>query len=129
MSYPLEAGGRYLAPIVHELAHVMQMRIAGGLAALRASGLDSRQIELGADFLAGFVFSEALRHVDIDEFQNNLSLIGSYYERTDEAHGTPAQRVSAFRIGAVRAPPYHEFDVQTASRYFGANDYTRVTLR
>lgn len=129
VTYPTEAAGKHLAPIVHELAHVMQMRLAGGLDALWAGGMDSRQIELGADFLTGLVFSEALRHVDLDEFQHNLSLIGLYYERNDEAHGTPAQRLSAFRIGVTRAPPYPEFDFAKASRYFRANEYPRVIAR
>ena len=127
VNYPIEVGKDFLAPIVHELAHVTQMRLAGGLEPLRSKMTTSRRIELGADFLTGFVFSGVLHDADINEFQHNLSLIGLYQERLDQAHGTPAQRTMAFRRGVMRRSPYDELHVQSAILYFNDNDYAKVT--
>lgn len=98
ITYPVDAAGTYLAPVTHELAHVLQMEIAGGLTALRQT--PSKKIELGADFLTGIVFSRELPKAGLDEFQNNLSLSGKYVELEVGAHGRPDQRAAAFRTGA-----------------------------
>jgi hypothetical protein len=108
---------RFLAPVTHELAHVMQMRLAGGLRQL-AEEQDSLRAELGADFIAGIVFTAKFADLDRGEFQNNVQLVGLYDEHADDAHGTPSQRIAAFRYGLNF--PFREDvpDVRTAAGYF-----------
>ncbi|GAB3359215.1 hypothetical protein GCM10027430_30780 [Lysobacter tyrosinilyticus] len=117
ITYPAEIDDRYLAPITHELAHVMQMQIAGGKDALRQAR-SPLKIELGADFVTGIVFREKLSQRPWGEFQNNIKLTGLYRERAYDAHGTPAQRSAAFRFGLHF--PFSEDvpDVRIASSYF-----------
>lgn len=98
ITYPSVDGESHIAPITHELAHVLQMEIAGSLQALQRN--PSRKIELGADYLTGIVFVQHLSDIGYNEFQHNLSLIGLFVELDATAHGTPAQRTAAFRFGA-----------------------------
>lgn len=114
-----------VAPIVHELAHVAQMRGAQGLEGLRRKH-ESRRIELGADFVAGLVFTTVLKNADFKDFLLNLNLVGSYRQREVETHGTPDQRSSAFRLGAFYKYPYNELPIGKAEQYFQENDYARV---
>ena len=114
-----------VAPIVHELAHVAQMRNFQGLESLRKN-YESRRIELGADFVAGLIFATALKDADIKDFLLNLNLIGSYRRREVETHGTPEQRSSAFRRGAFLKYPYDELPISKSERYFQENDYARI---
>lgn len=92
-----------LAPVIHELAHVAQMEATGGFEALRAQAEgDSRRIELGADYIAGVVFAQIIAEsgeIRANDFQNDLNLIGLYYEAAQNAHGTPEERTAAFRYG------------------------------
>lgn len=122
--YPTDADANVLAPIIHELAHVLQMSMAGGLRGLRNS-YSSIKIELSADFMVGYAFGVLLDKTDRDQFQHNLSLVGAYVERFEAAHGTPAQRTEAFRLGAVRRYPYSQFDIRKAYEYFLQNDIAR----
>jgi len=98
--YPILDGpvAAYVAPLTHELSHVFQMERAGGLGKFIADYPDSKRRELGADFLTGVVFKNASFQANQD-FQTNLDLIGKFREMRKNAHGTPAQRASAFRIG------------------------------
>jgi hypothetical protein len=98
ITYPSNAKTDFLAPFTHELAHVLQIEMAGGLKPLQDS-LESKRIELGADFLTGIVFSYALKEAGLREFQRNLSLIGLYRDSSSNAHGSPGQRTFAFRRG------------------------------
>jgi len=122
--YPSTAKSNYLAPIVHELAHVVQMRNAGGLAALDPKE-NSRRIELGADFLAGLAFNMSLSHLNSRDFETNLQLAGSYKVESDD-HGTPEHRTQAFRFGSNRKEPYQELTILEAMTYWNANDYARI---
>lgn len=128
VTYPSEIGQRYLAPVVHELAHVMQMTRAAGLERLRAT-LSSIQIELGADFMVGYIFARNLTGTDREEFQHNLSLVGAYVEKWEDAHGTPEQRTAAFRRGVVNLYPYPELNYARASDYFIRNDFSIITQK
>ncbi len=100
--YPtLDDARRYKAPIIHELAHVLQLERSGGMSALSQSLNGSTpRIELGADFLAGVVYKR-LWPTDDDtfEYQSDVQLLGSYHLEDAERHGTPADRNSAFRLG------------------------------
>lgn len=124
---PLRAGGylitypagekRFLAPVTHELAHVMQMRLAGGLGPFVLQQ-DSLHAELGADFVAGIVFTAKFANLDRGEFQNNIQLVGRYDERAAEAHGSPSQRTAAFRYGLNFRFREDVSDVRMAVSYF-----------
>lgn len=122
--YPSTAKANFLAPIVHELAHVVQMRNAGGLAALNAKE-NSRRIELGADFLAGLAFNMSLNSMNGGDFETNLQLAGSYKVEIDD-HGLPEHRAQAFRRGSNRTEPYPELTIIEALIYWNANDYPRI---
>lgn len=123
IQYPLGDEISYIAPIAHELAHVWQSRNAGSMAMLMAENLASiKQIELGADFLTGIVFKESEAFTK-NMFQTSLSLSGRYVEKDAEAHGTPAQRISAFRYGYF-APPFE--NLRDANEEFQANIYGKL---
>ncbi|MEO5692615.1 MAG: hypothetical protein ABIQ72_05790 [Usitatibacter sp.] len=124
ITYPTSAGGSHIGPITHELAHVMQMEVAGSLEALRQN--PSRKIELGADYLTGIVFVQALRDIGYNEFQHNLSLIGLYVELDPNAHGTPSQRTAAFRFGANMKFDEVNRSIHRAHEEFMADVYGQV---
>jgi hypothetical protein len=126
VDYPSSAKSDYLAAVVHELAHIVQIRAAGGLKELDPKS-NSRRIELGADFLAGLAFNGPLRRLNKGNFESSLNLIGSYTATKSEDHGLPAHRAQAFRLGAVRADPYPELNTAQALEYFYGNDYARIT--
>jgi hypothetical protein len=125
ITYPLEATDSYLAPITHELAHVVQMRMYGGLEPLHEQLKSSLRIELGADYLAGLAYSRVLNNVSQDTFQHNLSLIGLYREASFNRHGTPAQRTGAFRYGLIDLMKADK-SVERASQNFQANLYVQI---
>ena len=92
-----------VAPVIHELAHVAQMRRVQGLENLRRA-YEPRRIELGADFVAGLIFAKVLKNADMKDFLLNLNLIGSYKTLDVSSHGTPEQRSGSFRRGVHCAP-------------------------
>jgi len=125
ISYPSDAQNDFLAPITHELAHVLQIEMAGGLEPLRDS-LASKRIELGADFLTGIIFSFALKEARLGEFQHNLSLMGLYRDSASKAHGSPTQRTSAFRRGVFFNFARVSMSFPRASQEFQANIYGEI---
>lgn len=93
----------YLAPITHELSHVLQIELSGG----RGELLDKREIlsiELGADFLSGIVFALTKSLDKLSIYETNLHLVGLYQDDKKNAHGTWEQRTIAFRKGAFLKP-------------------------
>jgi hypothetical protein len=123
VTYPSNLNRNYLAPITHELAHVLQMKNAGGLAALRDRE-EPRRIELGADFLAGLAHAKSLKKLSIEDFETNLQLAGTYKLAAD--HGPPEYRGQAFRIGSTAAPPYRDLSILDALKYWNANGYPSI---
>jgi hypothetical protein len=127
--YPVDVGDRFVAPVTHELAHVLQIQVAGSMSILQAQ--NSKRIELGADFITGIVF-HALFESDIrtdmrglaaakrrrGEFANNIRLTGSYIEESGDAHGDPSDRSTAFRWGLNFRFREEVPDVRVASSYF-----------
>jgi hypothetical protein len=92
------AHDKYVAPLLHEMGHVFQLKQAGSYANLKASLDDSiERIELGADFIAGF----GANHLGLEPnaFLINLKLVGNYNNNDLESHGRPEDRVFAFRNG------------------------------
>ncbi|MDM0078951.1 hypothetical protein QTH90_31420 [Variovorax sp. J2P1-59] len=125
VQYPSAAKSNYLAPIVHELAHVLQMRDAGSLEALNPKK-NSHRIELGADFLSGLAFNSSLMQVKDKDFETNLELAGSYKVEVDD-HGPPEHRSAAFRRGLVRKEPFSELTIIQSLKYWYANDYQTLS--
>lgn len=121
--YPSTLKSNYLSPIVHELAHIVQIRDAGGIATLNSKE-SSRRIELGADFLAGLAFNMLLQHLNSVDFETNLELAGSYKTEVDD-HGRPEHRGQAFRRGFIRLEPYPELTISEALTYWNSNDFAR----
>ncbi len=121
VKYPADIPANFLAPIVHELAHLVQMRKAGGLAALDPAK-NSKRIELGADFLAGLAFKMALSRLNDVDFERNLHLIGAYKILFGD-HGKPEDRTAAFRLGFTRSEPYNELSISESLDYFNKNQY------
>jgi len=116
-----------VAPIVHELSHVVQVREAGSYAKFRAKLADSRRVELGADFLAGVVFANYLSVGNL-KYQNSLELVGRYREDSFAAHGTPGQRNAAYRLGAyfLLNQPNFPLDLPKLHLDFQENGYADV---
>ena len=81
---------------------------------------------MGADYLAGFVFSRALNHLSLNEFQHSLNLIGLYVESDQNAHGTPEQRTAAFRFGAHVSPSFTDDQIRILNENFQANIYGQL---
>lgn len=121
IAYPTNQDQRYLGPIVHELAHVMQLSSPGGL----RNADDSRKVELGADFIAGLVFQRALQGIDVEAFQHGLALTGLYYESADDGHGSPEARLAAFRWGLNFKLTNDIPDIRAAARNFDEEFYLR----
>jgi len=126
VTYPSETSDSYLAPITHELAHVLQMEIEVNSAEHLLKEYGSKRVELGADFLTGIVFSSSLENNDINEFQHNLMLIGLYREMEEDAHGSPAQRTAAFRFGYFLKNTEVKSNINMAFRYFLDNLYGQI---
>lgn len=125
VTYPSETPDDYLAPMIHELAHVMQLEDAGGSksAVRNARGNKSLRIELEADYLTGIVFSQILKTDSVVAFQHNKTFAGMFKEDEYDAHGTPSQRTSAFRMGYYQTLDEDLPDIKTAALHFQANVY------
>ncbi|WP_219135190.1 hypothetical protein [Janthinobacterium sp. UMAB-60] len=89
---------KFLAPTLHELSHVLQMKNAGGSLAL-SKKYRSKRIELAADYMTGVMFSRLFKNMDLKKFEQNILLTGLYFESSELAHGRPDERISAFRLG------------------------------
>ena len=97
---PDSVRARYLAPVVHEIGHVLQLEASGGIQALMASLQNSSdRVELGADFVAGILFRRLMGHLDRQEFIQSLDLVGDYRSGALDSHGSPEARTAAFRLG------------------------------
>ena len=125
ITYPSGVKSDFLAPITHELAHVLQIEMVGNLKRLRDS-TESKRIELGADFLTGIAFSHFLEQTSLGDFQHNLSLIGLYLDSSSEAHGSPMERTAAFRRGVFFSFASVSENVRRASQEFQANIYGEI---
>jgi hypothetical protein len=107
----------YLAPLLHEMGHVFQLKQAGSYAGLKASLDDSiERIELGADFIAGIGANRL--GVEPKLFLINLSLVSSYNRSDSDYHGRPEDRAVAFRNGYF----YQEKQATIANSYADFQD-------
>lgn len=112
----------YIAPLIHELGHVFQISQAGSMTALKK--VESRRIELGADFIAGFVFGKS-GEMKLAQFHASTKLIGKYREKSNE-HGTPEQRGYAFRFGVFFEKNYGGMNVEAANAMFQRDFFAQV---
>jgi len=88
----------YVVPLYHELAHIYQMTRFGGRGkALEFHG-SLKTIELCSDLVAGFLMARSGKFHP-QQFQQNLILRGNYRSAEQTFHGTPGERVNAFRYG------------------------------
>lgn len=122
ISYPSDYKGDLTTPLLHELAHIMQMEDEGGQQKLRAR-FSSIRIELGADYLAGVVYAKLYPEQHINVLAVNLQLTGLYHEKDFNAHGTPSQRDSAFRFGALLKPDQIQSEMSKMSTKFQRDVY------
>jgi len=107
-------------PILHELGHVYQLRLAGSPAgAFEAHDNSIEKIELGADFLAGLIAQK----LDIDPglFGRNLFLAGNYREND---HGRAEDRSAAFLNGYNY--PLSKTTLDKAYQDFLDNRYSQI---
>lgn len=92
------AQGDYLAPLLHELGHVFQLKQAGSYEKLKSTaGGSTERIELGADFLAGAAAGRL--GLEPKSFLLNLSLVTDYNNGDPNYYGRPEDRAAAFRYG------------------------------
>jgi hypothetical protein len=126
VKYHKKASNTYLAPITHELAHIMQMEMNGGIDNLWNVYKESKKIELEADYLAGIAFQNTLVNLDINLFQHSLLLMGKFVENFEHAHGTPSQRMAAFRFGNHMEFNSVGGDFKKASRSFRDKEFGHV---
>ncbi|UED34239.1 hypothetical protein [Rhizobium ruizarguesonis] len=132
IQYPTTVSGEnlrseeYIAPIVHEIGHVYQIKAAGSPGELK-QGSCSERIELGADFLAGFVFANGLGVANKKDFQESLRLLGDYSDDPAWSHSIPEDRTAAFRSGyyMVQKRKIHQLD--DAYTIFQDMDFARYT--
>lgn len=125
VTYPSERT-TFLAPVLHELAHVMQMEYAGGLSQLMSKYKLSKRVELEADYFVGTLFAKYFPDKPLRLFEQDLKLKGLYYESEEMKHGTPEERVTAFRFGAMKLPSKVGNDFRRISAEFQRDVYGEV---
>jgi hypothetical protein len=129
--YPTQKIGKtlnskeYIAPVVHELSHVYQIERAGGQAKLRDNFCKER-IELGADFITGFLFYSTLRIDAAANFQESLHLLGDYADGAHDSHARPTDRTGAFRSGYYMTAKRQISDLGEAYSIFQTMDFPWV---
>jgi len=118
----------YVAPLTHELGHVAQIQDAGGMGKLLQL-LKLRNVELGADFLAGLALHRAHPSDSVLAYVTNLDLRGDYEIAVDD-HGKPLDRTDAFRRGYFRdGLVAHREGAQAAHLAFQLSLYGDDTLQ
>ncbi len=121
VTYPSKLQVPILAAITHELGHVYQIRHVGNLHTLLTKS-NIRRIELGADFIAGYVYSMKFKDRSAKDFQQSLLLVGKYVDAAEDAHGSPPMRTAAFRYGLFKKVN-GSADVLDAYEAFQLDDY------
>jgi hypothetical protein len=88
----------FLLPVMHELGHVLQLELFGGIGKLRKE-LGPAQIELGADFIAGALYRSRWNAANTSAFDKSMELLGDYGSGNPDDHGRPEDRTAAFQFG------------------------------
>lgn len=110
--WSMERGGLAVAGIMaHEFAHIYQCR--------RGTSLSGRDLELQADYLAGWYMrhNKSMYGIDISGFARTIWSKGDYDFRSPSHHGTPEQRVAAMNAG------FNNDTTSTATAYADSSAY------
>src|SRR5690606_38242874 len=86
----------------------------------------SLSIELGADFISGIVYKLSKQGININTYQQNLTLRGRYKECNTDAHGSWLQRTNAFRTGAFLPPKASSIIWDNVDKYFVSAVFDKV---
>lgn len=113
------------AVLAHELGHIAQMRY---LSSTVREGFSPVQLELGADFLAGWAFRRSMQMYpqmgDLGAVSDGMEIfyeLGDETEFTSHSHGSPRARVDAFQQG-LRANAFTpQFAIHAMQRYIRDN--------
>lgn len=127
ITYPSQPKGSInpqVAPLAHELGHIVQLKQAGGLAKLKQL-LPSVERELGADFLAGYALRRMLTNQNVTDFSTSRDLPGQYATSTDD-HGAPLLRTNAFRRGFYYSDRQPQSDIYSLHLLFQAKIITQL---
>jgi hypothetical protein len=125
VTYPTQTADNFIGPIAHELAHLLQSELAMGMDNLKATR-EARRIELGADFLSGVVFNNALKGLSEDEFRRSLESMNGLFDLQEDAHGTRSQRGGAFQAGIDLVFADFDRDLRLVNREFDTKRYSYV---
>jgi len=127
ISYPLSshyAFAEYVGPLAHEIGHAVQISEAGSMPAFLHAMPDSARRELGADFLAGFIFRRFMENLDQQGFEESLDLLGNYQGDVPATHSEPEARTVAFRMGFSFQEP--SVTIFAAHREFQRNRFGAI---
>jgi hypothetical protein len=125
ITYPTQAADNFIGAIAHELAHLLQMELAMGAENLKATR-EAKRIELGADFLSGVAFNNALKGLSEDEYRRSLESMNGLFELQQDARGTRSQRAAAFRAGIDLVFADFDRDLRLVNREFDSKLYSYV---
>jgi hypothetical protein len=87
---------------------------------------EARRIELGADFLSGVGFNNALKRENEDNFQRSLESMNGLFALQQDAHGTRSQRKAAFQAGVDLVFADFDRDLRLVNREFDFKLYGYV---
>lgn len=120
--YDTTAAKNIIAPILHEISHINQIKAEGSYQNLTKS-YSSERIELGADYTAGYIFRKLPEKHELNEFEQNINLAGLYI-KSEDTHGNPSRRDQAFRLGVfdTEAPS----DARKINLYFQREIYGKI---
>ncbi|HVF15516.1 MAG TPA: hypothetical protein VNA21_01350 [Steroidobacteraceae bacterium] len=125
VTYPTQAADNFIGAIAHVLSHLLQSELALGMENLKATR-EARRIELGADFLSGVVFNNALKGLSEDEFRRSLESVNGLFDLQENAHGTRSQRAGAFQAGIDLVLADFDRDLRLVNREFDSKRYGYV---
>jgi hypothetical protein len=110
-----------IAPLLHEIGHVYQLKKAGSIDKLFQPPFGSLvRVELGADFLAGCEAREL--GIDPDYSQGSLDLVGNY--KPNPSHGLPEDRAEAFEYCYFGEPRHSSIEMDYKD--FQANLFVQI---
>lgn len=86
-----------VAAFAHEFAHLSQFQHIGTTRKTIEYFGSVPAAELGADFIMGCIWQAIFPAAPISDFQSNYMLTASFQRSHEDFHGTPDQRINAFR--------------------------------
>jgi hypothetical protein len=126
ITYPIDRMAtreKLVAPLLHELAHVYQLSEGNRSVAELRDALGSSRIELGADFLAGWIAKRLDSSISLADFEHNLELVGEYFTKGAD-HNQPEERTFAFRYGYF----HEDVSIRRTNAEFQRDLYAQVSV-